>query len=69
MEGNIQYFKPEELKEMTANRRQEFTALLQKLKKKKPKNLDSIVHDFATTELSKNLIVWIVPTVAQVSVL
>ncbi len=45
MEGSIPYFKPEELKKMTANRRQEFTALIQKLKKKKPKNLDSIVHD------------------------
>ena len=45
MEGNILYFKPEELKEMTASRRQEFAALIQKLKKKKPKNLDPIVHD------------------------
>jgi Fe-S-cluster containining protein len=44
MEGNIQYFKPKELKEMTANRKQEFSALFQKLKKKKPKNLDAIVH-------------------------
>ncbi len=45
MEGSILYFKPEELKKMTANRKQDFTALIQKLKKKKPKNLDTIVHD------------------------
>ena len=41
---NIRYFKPEELKQMTANRKQDFSALFQKLKKKKPKNLDEIVH-------------------------
>ncbi|TDN96748.1 YkgJ family cysteine cluster protein [Sunxiuqinia elliptica] len=40
----IKYYKREELKQMTANRKQEFSALFQKLKKKKPKNLDSIVH-------------------------
>lgn len=40
----IKYYKREELKHMTANRKQEFSALFQKLKKKKPKNLDSIVH-------------------------
>jgi|CEGD01.1.fsa_nt_gi hypothetical protein len=41
---SICYYKPEELKQMTANRKQEFSALFQKLKKKKPKNLDTIVH-------------------------
>ncbi|MGD9930514.1 MAG: YkgJ family cysteine cluster protein [Mangrovibacterium sp.] len=40
----IRYFKPDELKAMTANRKQEFSALFQKLKKKKPKNLDDVVH-------------------------
>ncbi|WP_423129195.1 YkgJ family cysteine cluster protein [Gaoshiqia sp. Z1-71] len=40
----IRYFRAEQLKEMTANRRQEFSALFQKLKKKKPKNLDAVVH-------------------------
>ncbi len=40
----IRYYKPEELWQMTANRRQEFSVLFQKLKKKKPKNLDAIVH-------------------------
>ncbi len=40
----IRYFKPEQLKEMTANRKQDFSILFQKLKKKKPKNLDTIVH-------------------------
>lgn len=40
----IRYFRPEQLREMTANRRQEFSALFQKLKKRKPKNLDSVVQ-------------------------
>lgn len=40
----VKYYKPEQLKQMTANRKQEFSVLFQKLKKKKPKNLDSIVH-------------------------
>ena len=40
----IRYFKPEQLKAMTANRKQDFSVLFQKLKKKKPKNLDDIVH-------------------------
>lgn len=40
----IRYYKPEELRQMTANRKQEFSVLFQKLKKKKPKNLDTIVH-------------------------
>lgn len=41
----VKYYKPEQLKQMTANRKQEFSVLFQKLKKKKPKNLDSIVHE------------------------
>ena len=40
----VQYYKPDELKQMTAKHKQEFSVLFQKLKKKKPKNLDSIVH-------------------------
>lgn len=40
----IRYYKPEELRQMTANRKQEFSVLFQKLKKKKPKDLDAIVH-------------------------
>lgn len=42
--GPIRHYKPDELKQMTANRKQEFSVLFQKLKKKKPKNLDAIVH-------------------------
>ena len=45
MQGSIQYFKPKELKDMTSNRKHEFKALIQKIKKKKPKNLDAIVHE------------------------
>lgn len=41
---NIQYFKPEQLCEMVKKRRYDFANLFQKLKKKKPKNLDDIVH-------------------------
>jgi Fe-S-cluster containining protein len=41
----IQYIKPEKLKELTANRKQEFTALFKKLKAKKPKNLDDVFHE------------------------
>lgn len=41
---HIQYIRPEQLKEMTANRKQEFSILFQKLKKKKPKNLDAVIH-------------------------
>ncbi|HKJ40629.1 MAG TPA: YkgJ family cysteine cluster protein [Sunxiuqinia sp.] len=40
----VNYYKPKQLKQMTANRKQEFSVLFQKLKKKKPKNLDRIVH-------------------------
>ena len=41
----LQYIKPEKLKELTASRKQEFTALFKKLKAKKPKNLDDVVHE------------------------
>jgi len=41
----IQYIRPEKLNEQTNNRRQEFTALFKKLKAKKPKNLDDVVHE------------------------
>ena len=41
---NIRYFKPEQLKEITANRRQEFISLFKQLKKKKPKDLDVTVQ-------------------------
>lgn len=40
----IQYIRPEKLKELTANRKQEFTAFFKKLKAKKPKNLDDMFH-------------------------
>lgn len=40
----IRYYKLEELRQMTANRKQDFSVLFQKLRKKKPKNLDAIVH-------------------------
>jgi len=40
----IQYIRPEKLKEMTAIRKREFSALFKWLKKKKPKNLDDVVH-------------------------
>ena len=41
----IPYIKPEKLKELTANRKQEFTAFFKKLKAKKPKNLDDMFHE------------------------
>jgi uncharacterized protein len=41
----IPYFRPEKLKEMTGSRKQEFSALFKKLKAKKPKNLDDVVHE------------------------
>ncbi len=40
-----QYIRPEKLKELTANRKQEFTAFFKKLKAKKPKNLDDLFHE------------------------
>ncbi|MEN6454078.1 MAG: YkgJ family cysteine cluster protein [Prolixibacteraceae bacterium] len=46
----VRYYKPSQLKEMTANRKQEFFALFQKLKKKRPSKLDYVVrqlHDEA----------------------
>jgi len=41
----IQYIRPEKLKELTANHKQEFTAFFKKLKAKKPKNLDDLFHE------------------------
>lgn len=41
----VPYWRPEKLKELTASRRQEFTALFKRLKAKKPKNLDDVFHD------------------------
>lgn len=41
----VRYYKPGQLKEMTDNRRQEFAAFFQKLKKKKPAKLDQLVHE------------------------
>ncbi|MDP2113585.1 MAG: YkgJ family cysteine cluster protein, partial [Bacteroidota bacterium] len=40
----ILYIRPEKLKELTANRKQEFTAFFKKLKAKKPKNMDDMFH-------------------------
>jgi Predicted Fe-S-cluster oxidoreductase len=42
---SIIYQKPEKLKELTAKRKQEFTALFKRLKAKKPKDLDDVVHE------------------------
>ncbi len=42
---NIEYKTPEELKTLTDKARQETSAFLKKLKKKKPKNLDDVVHE------------------------
>ena len=41
----IPYIKPEKLREFTNNRRQDFTLLFKKLKAKKPKNLDDVIHE------------------------
>ena len=41
----VQYIRPEKLKEFTNNRKQDFTALFKKLKAKKPKNLDDVIHE------------------------
>jgi Fe-S-cluster containining protein len=40
----VRYYKPSQLREMTANRKQEFSALFQKLKKKRPAKLDQVVR-------------------------
>ena len=42
---SISYNRPEKLREFTANRKQEFTALFKRLKAKKTKNLDDVFHD------------------------
>lgn len=41
----IPYIRPEKLREFTNNRRQDFTNLFKRLKTKKPKNLDDVVHE------------------------
>lgn len=41
----VHYYTPAQLKEMTDNRRQEFSAFFQKLKRKKPPKLDQLVHE------------------------
>ncbi len=40
----IPYIKPEKLRELTANRKAEFSSLFAKLRKKKPQNLDDAVQ-------------------------
>lgn len=40
----VRYYKPSQLRELTAKRKQGFSALFQKLKKKKPAKLDQIVQ-------------------------
>ncbi len=42
---NIKYRTPEELKELTGNRRRETLALLKQLKKMKPGKLDDVAHE------------------------
>lgn len=41
----VPYLRPDKLKELTASRRQEFTALFKRLKAKKPKNLDDVFRE------------------------
>src|SRR6056297_2679220 len=41
----VEYKSPDELKELTDKKRAETTALIKKLKKRKPKNLDAVVHE------------------------
>jgi len=41
----VEYKSPEELKLLTDKNRQETTTFIKKLKKKKPKNLDDVVHN------------------------
>jgi len=41
----IQYIRPEKLKELTASRKQELTALFNNVKAKKTKNLDDVFHE------------------------
>lgn len=43
--NNIQYIRPDKLKELTSSRKQEFIVLFKKLKAKKPKNLDDVFHE------------------------
>ena len=50
---DIKYKSPEELKTLTDRNRQETASFLKKLKKKKPKNLDTIVHDLHYDAFSK----------------
>lgn len=50
---DIPYLSPEKLKELTRNRKHEFSALIKKLKKKKPKNLDNIVHELHNDAFEK----------------
>ncbi len=40
----VQYYTTQQLKEMTANRKKEFSSFFQKMKKKKPPRLDQAVH-------------------------
>ncbi len=42
--NKIIYRTPQELKELSNNHKREFEALFQKLRKRKPKNLDDVVH-------------------------
>ncbi|MFV0289402.1 MAG: YkgJ family cysteine cluster protein [Mangrovibacterium sp.] len=42
--NKIIYRSPQELKELSKNHQREFDALFQKIRKKKPKNLDDVVH-------------------------
>ena len=41
----VEYKSPEELKELTDKKQPETAAFIKRLKKKKPKNLDTIVHE------------------------
>jgi Fe-S-cluster containining protein len=41
----IQYIRPDKLRTFTNNRKQDFSALFKRLKTKKPKNLDDVIHE------------------------
>ena len=41
----VEFKTPEELKELTQKKRAETIAFIKRLKKKKPKNLDAVVHE------------------------
>jgi hypothetical protein len=49
----VEYISPEELKLLTEKKRVGTAALIKKLKKKKPKNLDTVVHELHDVAFSE----------------